>query len=294
MRHLRYVLCFLLLYSPAVVQAQPRPGAFTTVQTTDTTANSLLVGCAVGSTSCTGGIKAGPGSFTTLASSSTATLNSAVVTTTLGVSGIGTFSVSGTALKVGSAGSPQASIAKAEIYHNAAYAALGLTNTAGATDEKYWQILQGNNTLIVRMVNDAANVTFDPFTITRSATTAATLTLNGALTASQTITPTSFSTDQNNYAPTGFATTFAIEVNNTDTVVHNITGIAGGTAGMLKLLCVSAGTNKGIQLPAESASSTAGNRFMGSGGTTVTLDKGQCSWIWYSPGSSRWLVTPGL
>ncbi len=44
---------------PAAAAAQLRPGVFTTLQTTDTTANSLLVGCALGSTTCTGGVKAG-------------------------------------------------------------------------------------------------------------------------------------------------------------------------------------------------------------------------------------------
>lgn len=42
-----------------------RPGTFTTLQTTDTTVNSALVGCALGvSTGCTGGIKAGKATFT--------------------------------------------------------------------------------------------------------------------------------------------------------------------------------------------------------------------------------------
>lgn len=51
-------LIVLLLWT-ACAHAQVRPGAFTTVTTTDTTANSVLVGCTVGSTSCTGGVKAG-------------------------------------------------------------------------------------------------------------------------------------------------------------------------------------------------------------------------------------------
>lgn len=57
------LLCLLLA---APVAAQERPIAGTTVQTTDTSANSLLVGCAVGSTTCTGGIKAGALVITTI------------------------------------------------------------------------------------------------------------------------------------------------------------------------------------------------------------------------------------
>jgi hypothetical protein len=60
---LRLLVCALLTLTaaPSVVwgQAVPRSAIHTTVQTTDTSANSLLVGCASGSTTCTGGIKAG-------------------------------------------------------------------------------------------------------------------------------------------------------------------------------------------------------------------------------------------
>lgn len=61
MRRLFWLLTLVLV--PATAGAQLRPGAFTTLQTTDTTssatANSVLVGCALGSTTCTGGIKGG-------------------------------------------------------------------------------------------------------------------------------------------------------------------------------------------------------------------------------------------
>jgi hypothetical protein len=63
------LLIALLVAVPAF--AQERPIAGTTVQTTDTTANSVLVGCAVGSTTCTGGVKAGPIVGSTLTGSTT-------------------------------------------------------------------------------------------------------------------------------------------------------------------------------------------------------------------------------
>lgn len=59
------ILAALLLASP--VAAQVRPGNFSTLNTTDTSADSLHVGCAVGSSTCTGGIKAGPITATTIA-----------------------------------------------------------------------------------------------------------------------------------------------------------------------------------------------------------------------------------
>ncbi|MCR4374156.1 MAG: hypothetical protein NUW22_04845 [Acidobacteria bacterium] len=45
--------------NPTPLSAQVRPVIATTVQTTDTTANALIVGCAIGSTTCTGGVRAG-------------------------------------------------------------------------------------------------------------------------------------------------------------------------------------------------------------------------------------------
>lgn len=56
------VAAFLLVF-PWDAAAQVRPGIFTTLQTTDTTADSLKVGCALGSSTCTGGIKAGQAIF---------------------------------------------------------------------------------------------------------------------------------------------------------------------------------------------------------------------------------------
>ena len=51
-------LVLLLSASPSLAQT-PRPQIATTLQTTDTTVNSVIVGCALGSLTCTGGIKAG-------------------------------------------------------------------------------------------------------------------------------------------------------------------------------------------------------------------------------------------
>jgi hypothetical protein len=67
MRTLRLLAVLLSgLALPATLAAQPRPGAFTTVTLTNTSADALHVGCSVGSPACTGGIKAGPGTFSSL------------------------------------------------------------------------------------------------------------------------------------------------------------------------------------------------------------------------------------
>ncbi len=56
----RFLLLLAVLASAtAGLEAQQRAIAARTVQTTDTTANSVLIGCPVGSLLCTGGLKAG-------------------------------------------------------------------------------------------------------------------------------------------------------------------------------------------------------------------------------------------
>lgn len=65
-----HLVLVAFLLSSVMVYAQ-RPGAFSTLTLTDTTADSLHVGCAVGSSTCTGGIKSGPHTVTTLTASGT-------------------------------------------------------------------------------------------------------------------------------------------------------------------------------------------------------------------------------
>lgn len=56
----------LLAWVATPAQAQLRPGAFTTIQATSTSATAVTIGCAVGTTSgCTGGLIAGTAKFTT-------------------------------------------------------------------------------------------------------------------------------------------------------------------------------------------------------------------------------------
>lgn len=94
----RITTIILLLALSASIAAQERPIAGTTIQTTDTSANSALIGCAVGSTTCTGGIKAGPITGSTLNLTGTLTGVAANLSGLLSVTGFGThlFSTGGT------------------------------------------------------------------------------------------------------------------------------------------------------------------------------------------------------
>ncbi len=62
---MKKLILVLLLLLPVAAHAQLRPGAFTTVTTTNTTIDSVHIGCAVGSSTCTGGLKAGKAIFGT-------------------------------------------------------------------------------------------------------------------------------------------------------------------------------------------------------------------------------------
>jgi hypothetical protein len=84
-----WIWIVLLLALSASAQAQNRPLVGSTVQTTDTSANSLLVGCSVGSVSCTGGIKAGPATLgSTLAVTGATTLTSTLTVNSTSASAI--------------------------------------------------------------------------------------------------------------------------------------------------------------------------------------------------------------
>lgn len=65
---MRRLLLLSVLLLPGSVSAQPAPVIATTVKTTSTDATSIQVGCAVGSSVCTGGIVAGPIDVTSVTS----------------------------------------------------------------------------------------------------------------------------------------------------------------------------------------------------------------------------------
>jgi hypothetical protein len=277
----RVLLSLLLVLGLAGSAAAQHPLLGTTLQTTDTSANSVLVGCTVGSTTCTGGVKAGA-------------IASATVTTT-GAGSFASLAVTAGATVGGTLGVTGALTGNDFVISSIATGgAFKVIETGATTNQK--------NTLF-RAASGIARLSFcdgdpittcaDAWTVSRSGTTPQAMAINAALIFTNTITPPSFAADQNNYTPTGLGTTFSIEVTNTSGAAVNVTGLAAQTAGSFRNLCVSSTSTKGIFLPPESASSTAANRFMGSGASTVTLNTGQCALLWYSGASSRWLVLAG-
>lgn len=95
------------------------------------------------------------------------------------------------------------------------------------------------------------------------------------------LSPTSFSTSQNNYNPTNLSTATCLRLNVTG--LCSLTGLAGGAAGrVIELSNVGSAT---LQCPANSASSTAANRFASTfnlpPNTTITLryDATQSLWV---------------
>jgi hypothetical protein len=295
MRRLALLFLVLLTASPAAAQ---HPLLATTVQTTDTSVNSVLVGCTVGSTTCTGGIKAGPVTGTVFTGSGTSSFGSVATTSavsvggTLGVTGITTLSTA----RIGSAGAPSTFNGKLDIYNNAGFTATEFYDSSAGSDAKYWQQVLSGGSFIVRMVNDASSSTFDPFTIGRSGITGATITTNAALVTSAIITPTALGAGTTqNYNPTGLATAHVLRLS--AGAGFALGGITAQTNGrQLKICNVDAATT--LNISTEDASSTAANRFLASsvtGGTNIPT--GSCMDFLYdglaASGVGRWVGSWG-
>jgi hypothetical protein len=95
----RLILLLGMLLIPVGASAQVGPGAFTILTTTSTTADSLRVGCAVGTTTCTGGIKAGgivSASGNVVLTTGNLTVSAGDINATSGTLSVATVSASGT------------------------------------------------------------------------------------------------------------------------------------------------------------------------------------------------------
>lgn len=104
----------------------------------------------------------------------------------------------------------------------------------------------------------------------------------GALTYSSSITPTALAADANDYAPTGLSGATILKLSGT--AARNITGLTGGAEGVTKRI-----ENVGsyaLTFKAESASSTAANRFALTGDLIVPAN-GMIE-ITYDSTASRW------
>lgn len=123
-----------------------------------------------------------------------------------------------------------------------------------------------------------ANIT-GPLTVTGQSALGVT-TLGSAVFGTGTISPPQITSSQNNYAPTGFVSAYLIRLS--ADVGLNITGLAGGAAGRIVVLC-NVGTNN-ISLPTASASSSAENQFA----VMPILTVGMCNQIIYDGVSQKW------
>lgn len=104
------------------------------------------------------------------------------------------------------------------------------------------------------------------------------------------ISPTALTGNVNDYAPTSFATANVVRLSSDLASVYDITGLAGGAAGRTVVLCnVNTLSGDDFRLMAESASSTAANRFAPAP-TFRTVLSGECVTVWYDGTSSRWRI----
>ena len=103
------------------------------------------------------------------------------------------------------------------------------------------------------------------------------------------ITPSQITSNQNNYSPTGLSTAVTLRLD-TD-ASRDITGLAGGADGRIIIIANIGSFN--IVLKHESSSSTAGNRFILSSATDVTLTPNQDVMLQYDSTSSRWRLIGG-
>lgn len=98
------------------------------------------------------------------------------------------------------------------------------------------------------------------------------------------ITPTALSGDVNDYAPTGFSTATVVRQDG-GASDRNITGVAGGSDGLVKVL-LNTGSANNLVLVDGSASSTAANRF--ALGSNITIAPNQGCILRYDGTLSRW------
>jgi len=307
----RAILTLWLLLVGTTAYAQ-RPGAFTTVTTTDTTANSVLVGCAVGSTSCSGGLKAG----------SLALTGAATVGTTLGVTGATTLSstldVTGTATLgvVNASGLLTLSGAAPQITLNNGTsnwilwpaAGTGAPSTAsrslgsrlvlypdfsagvradfaiGIESNAMWLGVPITTATFRRYGGTTLWETLD----STGLTLVNGLSFGGTFTGTGIITPATLATGNNNdYNPTGLSTAYMVRV--TKGTGSVITGIAGGINGRKLLFCATNSTS--VPFSNEDANSTAANRILLAGAGTSVLT---CAEFVYDGTRARWMEIGGL
>lgn len=102
------------------------------------------------------------------------------------------------------------------------------------------------------------------------------------------IRPAAFAASQNDYNPALLSSCQILQVQASGAGL-SITGLQSPFAGA-ELVMQNIGSNS-INLPHQSASSGASNRFITSTGATLALAAGAWAWFWYDVQTSRWRVT---
>lgn len=201
-------------------------------------------------------------------------------------------------LVVGTTGFPGSTgVATISLVSSAGFSPLNFYDAGGASDEKWTQLVQSAGQTIVRFVNDAGTLVFDPLTIDRTGYNASTITLNGALALPSVISPAALASgNNNNYNPTSLSSS-AYVILTADAGGSNVTGLAAQAAGTEVTLCEPTPGAGSLTIAHESGSSTAANRFNNGAQANITLNKdtsggvgGPCVTYWYHGSGARWLL----
>lgn len=298
MRRTLTTLLLVLLGLVAPLGAQ-RPLVGTTLTLTDTSADALHVGCAIGSSSCTGGVKAG-----TLAVASNATVGGTLgvtgattLTSTLGVGGVATLAsaaitsgatIGGTLGVTGAiTGSSTITALSSLVSSISSGGAVELIQSGATTDEKNTYLRLVSSSARLTFCNDASSSCNDALTVTRSGATPILSTWSTAMAYTGVITPAALAAgNNNNYAPTGFAAAYRLRL--TSGAASVLTGIAGGTDGREIVICTTNSTS--IGLSNEDGNSTAANRIVVNAASSVF----PCARLIYDGPLARWLVQGDL
>lgn len=254
----------ILLVTSPTPEAQ-RANVFSTVQTTDTTANSLLVGCAVGSTSCTGGIKAGP-----------------IVATGAGITGLDEANITDGSLlaRVGADEKPTGGYewgTKGQRFIGTGTP----TRTAGST--------VGAELQVVSSVAYLRGVTGDG-ALAPAGVEGSTFAIKAAPIFANEVNVTIAANQNNwNFANMDSAGIWRVNLSGAD---RTITGIDEGAnkGGRIVLVCnVDTGAGFDLTLSEEDALSSAANRFVETDLVTgPVIARGKCGWLYYDSTVSRW------
>lgn len=311
--------CLLLFQVLTLSQGAPKPGAFSTVVTTNTGANSLNVGCAITSTTCTGGIDAGSvalsstgataidveggitagsgnvgivntaGKIPALSSTYFADLSGANLT---GVAfSAGTQSISATWTLDNNIPFQSRNTAASAV--NVATVSSGNFLILGPTDA---QVAGGVGVSTAITGSSSVSLVTNQVSRTTIGSTGA-LTHNNAVAWTGVISPSALASGStNNYNPASLASSSYV-ILTADAGGSTLTGLAAQASGTEITLCEPAPGAGSLTIAHESGSSTAANRFNNGAQANITLNKdtsggvgGPCVTYWYYGAGARWLL----